>query len=130
MLIMQAMQKVADLATKEQHRNASMLSCTLPFCAVMTSSLQRDYQLLYFFICHDYIAILVFLIRRRAGTQKRLILGGGLPCIALMTFTVHCKKQADNRTRRKPAHSAPCSQPGLHELTVEQTPCLAIMHAQ
>ena len=109
---MQAMQKVADLATKEQHRNASMLSCTLPFCVVMTSSLQRNYQLLYFFICHDYIAILVFLIRRRAGTQKRLILGGGLPCIALMTFTdpvLRCTVQSKPITKQEETLQTQCT---------------------
>ncbi len=43
-----------------------MASCSVPFPAVMPSSLQRLNQLLYFFLCHDYVTVFVLMICQRA----------------------------------------------------------------
>ena len=52
----------ADLMTIQQHGDGSMASCSVPFPAVMPSSLQRLNQLLYFFLCHDYVTVFVLMI--------------------------------------------------------------------
>lgn len=58
----QRIEVAAHLMTIQQHGDSSMASCSVPFPAVMPSSLQRLNQLLYFFLCHDYVTVFVLMI--------------------------------------------------------------------
>lgn len=62
----QRIEVAAHLMTIQQHGDSSMASCSVPFPAVMPSSLQRLNQLLYFFLCHDYVTVFVLMICQRA----------------------------------------------------------------